>query len=112
VLLLAAELVWLLAHECRCVSISSVAPPYGQANKRFFALSTPAHIMTHCQALLLLISSCRVLYLAVAPDGQTIVTGAGDETLRFWSMFPGPKTGGSGAASDAAGSSMMRTMIR
>jgi WD40 repeat protein len=24
----------------------------------------------------------RVLYLAVAPDGQTIVTGAGDETLR------------------------------
>ena len=31
----------------------------------------------------------RVLYLAVSPDGQTIVTGAGDETLRFWSLFPG-----------------------
>lgn len=30
----------------------------------------------------------RVLYLAVSPDGQTIVTGAGDETLRFWSVFP------------------------
>lgn len=30
----------------------------------------------------------RVLYLAMAPDGQTIVTGAGDETLRFWSVFP------------------------
>ncbi len=30
----------------------------------------------------------RVLYLAVAPDGQTIVTGAGDETLRFWLAFP------------------------
>jgi len=26
----------------------------------------------------------RVLYLAMSPDGQTIVTGAGDETLRFW----------------------------
>jgi len=32
--------------------------------------------------------SMRVLYLAVSPDGQTIVTGAGDETLKFWSLFP------------------------
>lgn len=30
----------------------------------------------------------RVLYLAMSPDGGTIVTGAGDETLRFWSIFP------------------------
>ncbi len=30
----------------------------------------------------------RVLYLAVSPDGKTIVTGAGDETLRFWNVFP------------------------
>jgi cell division cycle 20-like protein 1 (cofactor of APC complex) len=30
----------------------------------------------------------RVLYLATSPDGQTIVTGAGDETLRFWNVFP------------------------
>ncbi|KAJ3386343.1 hypothetical protein HDU80_000430, partial [Chytriomyces hyalinus] len=29
----------------------------------------------------------RVLYLAVSPDNQNIVTGAGDETLRFWSVF-------------------------
>ena len=35
----------------------------------------------------------RVLYLAVSPDGQNIVTGAGDETLRFWSVFP-PAGGG------------------
>lgn len=34
----------------------------------------------------------RVLYLAVSPDGQTIVTGAGDETLRFWNVFPSPKS--------------------
>jgi len=56
----------------------------------------------------------RVLYLAMSPDGQNIVTGAGDhkhemsldshyvydndvnfsigdETLRFWNVFPGPK---------------------
>jgi cell division cycle 20-like protein 1 (cofactor of APC complex) len=30
----------------------------------------------------------QVLYLASSPDGQTIVTGAGDETLRFWNAFP------------------------
>ncbi|CAG8543826.1 3028_t:CDS:2 [Paraglomus brasilianum] len=29
----------------------------------------------------------RVLYLSVSPDGQNIVTGAGDETLRFWNVF-------------------------
>lgn len=29
----------------------------------------------------------RVLYLSMSPDGETIVTGAGDETLRFWNVF-------------------------
>eukprot|EP01035_Chromulina_nebulosa_P019996 gene19996-25968_t len=33
----------------------------------------------------------RVLYLAGSPDGKSIVTGAGDETLRFWNVFPGSK---------------------
>lgn len=28
----------------------------------------------------------RVLYLAMSPDGETIVSGAGDETLRFWDL--------------------------
>ena len=23
----------------------------------------------------------------MSPDGQTVVTGAGDETLRFWNVF-------------------------
>jgi cell division cycle 20-like protein 1, cofactor of APC complex len=32
--------------------------------------------------------SCRVLYLSISPCGENIVTGAGDETLRFWNMFP------------------------
>jgi len=51
----------------------------------------------------------RVLYLAMSPDGQTIVTGAGDETLRFWNVFPGPKTPGP----DTTGvSAMARTSIR
>jgi cell division cycle protein 20 (cofactor of APC complex) len=29
----------------------------------------------------------RVLHLAASPDGQTVVSGAGDETLRFWRIF-------------------------
>jgi cell division cycle 20-like protein 1 (cofactor of APC complex) len=29
----------------------------------------------------------RVLYLAISPDGETIATGAGDETIRFWKAF-------------------------
>jgi cell division cycle 20-like protein 1 (cofactor of APC complex) len=30
----------------------------------------------------------RVLYLAASPDEQTIATGSGDETLKFWKIFP------------------------
>mmetsp|Transcript_16931 Transcript_16931/g.47251 ORF Transcript_16931/g.47251 Transcript_16931/m.47251 type:complete len:516 (-) Transcript_16931:487-2034(-) len=52
----------------------------------------------------------RVLYLAISPDGQTIVTGAGDETLRFWTCFPGPKS--QGAGTDSSVSSLLRTSIR
>jgi cell division cycle 20-like protein 1 (cofactor of APC complex) len=29
----------------------------------------------------------RVLYLSTSPDGKEIVTGAGDETLRIWTLF-------------------------
>lgn len=34
----------------------------------------------------------RVLYLAMSPDGNTIVTGAGDETLRFWKLYGNQKS--------------------
>jgi len=29
----------------------------------------------------------RVLHLAMSPDGESVVTGAGDETLKFWKLF-------------------------
>ncbi|KAJ1925393.1 substrate-specific activator of APC-dependent proteolysis [Tieghemiomyces parasiticus] len=32
----------------------------------------------------------RVLNCALAPDGETVVTAAADETLRFWRVFPKP----------------------
>ncbi|CAM8901113.1 unnamed protein product [Rhodiola kirilowii] len=54
--------------------------------------------------------SFRVLYLAVSPDGQTIVTGAGDETLRFWNVFPSLKS--QNADSKLGATSRGRTVIR
>lgn len=45
--------------------------------------------------------TCRVLYLAMSPDGQTIVTGAGDETLRFWTIFAKSKQSSSGGVFDS-----------
>jgi len=38
-------------------------------------LHTHAHTCTHLHTQ------------AMSPDGQTVVTGAGDETLRFWNVF-------------------------
>ncbi|KAL6980554.1 B-type cell cycle switch protein ccs52B [Sarracenia purpurea var. burkii] len=54
--------------------------------------------------------SLRVLYLAMSPDGQTIVTGAGDETLRFWNVFPSMKT--PAPVNDTGVWSLGRTHIR
>ncbi|XP_062209682.1 protein FIZZY-RELATED 2-like [Phragmites australis] len=54
----------------------------------------------------------RVLYLAISPDGQTIVTGAGDETLRFWNVFPSPKSQSSDSLSCVGGTSFVRSYIR
>ncbi|XP_047330766.1 protein FIZZY-RELATED 3 [Impatiens glandulifera] len=54
--------------------------------------------------------SLRVLYLAMSPDGQTIVTGAGDETLRFWNVFPSVKK--SAAVKDTGLWSLGRSHIR
>ena len=48
----------------------------------------------------------RVLYLAMSPDGQTVVTGAGDETLRFWKCFG--KRERDGVGGEGAGTKMER----
>lgn len=36
--------------------------------------------------------SQRVLHMAMSPDGSTVVSASGDETLRFWNVFEPPKT--------------------
>lgn len=35
--------------------------------------------------------SFRVLHLTLSADGTTVVSGAGDETLRYWKLFDRPK---------------------
>ncbi|SMN22630.1 similar to Saccharomyces cerevisiae YGL003C CDH1 Cell-cycle regulated activator of the anaphase-promoting complex/cyclosome (APC/C) [Maudiozyma saulgeensis] len=35
--------------------------------------------------------SFRVLHLTLSADGTTVVSGAGDETLRYWKLFDKPK---------------------
>ena len=54
---------------------------------------TPVTTVIVVVALVFITRLChiRVLYLAMSPDGQSVVTGAGDETLRFWNIFPGPR---------------------
>ena len=50
----------------------------------------PSPIITQrCDPLIA--HTMRVLYMAMSPDGENIVTGAGDETLRFWKVFQKPK---------------------
>jgi cell division cycle protein 20 (cofactor of APC complex) len=43
--------------------------------------------------------SARVLHMAVSPDGETVCSGAADETLRFWKIFAAPEKKGSGSSS-------------
>ncbi|KAF1815458.1 WD40 repeat-like protein [Eremomyces bilateralis CBS 781.70] len=45
----------------------------------------------------------RVLYLAMSPDGSVIVTGAGDETLRFWNAFRKRERSGFGVGGSGLG---------
>lgn len=54
----------------------------------------------------------RVLYLAMSPDGSTIVTGAGDETLRFWQVFPGPRSDGKNNAGGLLFPNTLGSVIR
>ena len=49
----------------------------------------------------------RVLYLSMSPCGQNIVTGAGDETLRFWNIFPSLKRENAGLGFGLGGSSSL-----
>ncbi|KAF9109550.1 substrate-specific activator of APC-dependent proteolysis [Mortierella sp. AM989] len=61
---------------------------HGYSQNQIFVWKYPAMQ----QIAMLTAHTYRVLYLALSPDGQTIVTGAGDETLRFWNVFQKSKS--------------------
>ncbi len=54
--------------------------------------------------------SYRVLYLSMSPCGKSIVTGAGDETLRFWKVFPPAKSANKVLLQSNQSSSMVQTL--
>ncbi|KAF9222445.1 WD40 repeat-like protein [Gyrodon lividus] len=75
------NLIWShTSHELVSThGFSSTTPQNQICIWRYPSLSQVASLTGHTH---------RVLYLAMSPDGETIVTGAGDETLRFWNAFP------------------------
>lgn len=55
----------------------------------------------------------RVLYTALSPDGKTVVSAAGDETIRFWKVFDqDPKRISSKRERDEMSSSLRGINIR
>ena len=55
--------------------------------------------------------SCRVLHMAMSPDGQTVVSAAADETLRLWRCF-GVDPAKKKAKTTSSASSFVRQGIR
>ncbi|EEY53557.1 cell division cycle protein 20 [Phytophthora infestans T30-4] len=54
----------------------------------------------------------RVLHLAASPDGETVVSGAADETLRFWKVFgPNRKARKAGSATAELTSSSLSSVM-
>lgn len=70
------------------VSVNELVSTHGYSQNQVAVWSYP----TMTQIATLTGHATRVLYLSMSPDGQTIVTGAGDETLRFWNVFPPTRT--------------------
>uniref|UniRef100_K3YSP3 Anaphase-promoting complex subunit 4-like WD40 domain-containing protein n=2 Tax=Setaria italica TaxID=4555 RepID=K3YSP3_SETIT len=54
----------------------------------------------------------RVLHSAISPDGQSIATCAGDETLQFWNVFPPLKSQRCVSLSVVGETSFVRSYIR
>lgn len=69
-------------------NVNELVSTHGYSQNQIIVWKYP----TLSKVVTLLGHSCRVLYLAMSPSGETIVTGAGDETLRFWNVFPSAKS--------------------
>lgn len=69
-------------------NVNEIVSTHGYSQNQIIVWKYP----TLTKVVTLLGHACRVLYLAMSPSGETIVTGAGDETLRFWNVFPSAKS--------------------
>lgn len=67
---------WLLPESVDCLEI----PKYAETSR---AEGT----RTAVPLSLLSTDISRVLHMARSPDGDTVVTAAADETIRFWKVF-------------------------
>ena len=72
----------------------------------------PGHPVGCARLATLLAHDMRVLYLAASPDGRTVVTGSGDETLRFWSVFPGERGERGGGVGGGGGGLLRHVQVR
>jgi len=86
------------------ISLNELVSTHGYSQNQVAVWSYP----TMTQLATLTGHSMRVLYLAMSPDGQTIVTGAGDETLRFWNVFPPTRAIPFGGLGSSFGSMQIR----
>ncbi|KFW81257.1 Fizzy-related protein [Manacus vitellinus] len=73
----------LTGQPLQCIDTGSPVSTHGYSQNQILVWKYPS--LT--QVAKLTGHSYRVLYLAMSPDGEAIVTGAGDETLRFWNVF-------------------------
>jgi len=54
----------------------------------------------------------RILALAMSPDGSTVASAAGDETLRFWKCFEVDKTRKSAASGKSKSTSQLDVLSK
>ncbi|OQR80130.1 cell division cycle protein 20-like [Tropilaelaps mercedesae] len=52
--------------------------------------------------------TARILNIALSPDGSTVMTASGDETLRSWSLFPLGKGGKKRSPGNGSGASNVK----
>ncbi|EUD66220.1 cell division cycle 20-like protein 1, cofactor-APC complex [Plasmodium inui San Antonio 1] len=91
-------------------------PTSSQVSNLFWAKHTDEFVSTHSYSLGQVVvwkyprlrkvsalsgHALRVLYGALSPEGESIVTGSPDETLRLWRVFP--RGGGNGVGDDGVG---------